>query len=495
VSQAAEPDTVCALARLATGRTGAKTEAMIAASLPRIEACWDCADFALVPLLWARIAYGDRMSASLRAGVDAAILAYRYWMDEPGNDVQWYFSENHALLFHTAAHLAGTLLPDETFLRSGRTGRGQAAVGAGRLNAWFDHFEHRGMAEFNSAAYFPIDLKGLLALFALSPDAALRQRAEAAIVSLVTMIAASAHHGVLTAAQGRSYEHTLRGGETAELTALSRLLWGTGGRGARVHALPQLALALRDHGLVLPDLSARASLRGGEHSWHFAQGENRFARLSHTKTPDWALGSAAAYRWFAWGYQETLIHGRIGRDPQAQIVINHPGEAVHCGYGRPSFWGGSASIPRVQQYRGLAIAIFRGRPEQPDFTHALFPRAAFDAVRLEGPVAAAASGNGRLVVKASGDLQAIGTGPSAGVELRLPGRDGRWIVRLHAGGAPLATTFDGLAATGTDDGDILVDDPVYGPVGFCADGAVRAEGAVIDPRTFTVEGAHTERPA
>ena len=46
------------------------------------------------------------------ARIDAAILGYRYWMDEPGNDVQWYFSENHALLFHTAAYLAGHLLPD-----------------------------------------------------------------------------------------------------------------------------------------------------------------------------------------------------------------------------------------------------------------------------------------------------------------------------------------------------------------------------------------------
>ena len=58
--------------------------------------------------------------------IDAAILGFRYWMDEPGNDVQWYFSENHALLFHTAAYLAGHLLPDATFVRSGRTGAEQS---------------------------------------------------------------------------------------------------------------------------------------------------------------------------------------------------------------------------------------------------------------------------------------------------------------------------------------------------------------------------------
>ena len=91
-------------------------------------------------------------------------------MDEPGNDVQWYFSENHALLFHTAAYLAGHLLPDAPLrpLRPhrpraiGRRARPRARL-ARPLRGW-------EMAEFNSAPYFPIDLKGLTALFALAPD-------------------------------------------------------------------------------------------------------------------------------------------------------------------------------------------------------------------------------------------------------------------------------------------------------------------------------------
>ena len=40
-----------ALARLAVGQPGPETEAMIAAFLPPIADCWDCADFYLVPLL------------------------------------------------------------------------------------------------------------------------------------------------------------------------------------------------------------------------------------------------------------------------------------------------------------------------------------------------------------------------------------------------------------------------------------------------------------
>ncbi|MBP0650023.1 LacI family DNA-binding transcriptional regulator, partial [Mycobacterium tuberculosis] len=45
--------------QLATGRAGPETDAMLAACLPAIADCHDCADFLLVPLLWCRISYAD----------------------------------------------------------------------------------------------------------------------------------------------------------------------------------------------------------------------------------------------------------------------------------------------------------------------------------------------------------------------------------------------------------------------------------------------------
>ena len=161
VANFAEADTVRALARLATGRGGAETDAMIAAALPAIEDCHDCADFILVPLLWCRRVYGDSIAVDLRRRIDAAILNYRYWMDEPGNDVQWYFSENHALLFHTAAYLGGHLLPEARFVRSGRTGAEQSAVGLARVRAWLDHFEDMGNGGIQLRPLFPDRSQGI----------------------------------------------------------------------------------------------------------------------------------------------------------------------------------------------------------------------------------------------------------------------------------------------------------------------------------------------
>ena len=494
VAARGDPDAVTALARLATGDAGPATLAMLDAALGPIDDCWDCADFALVPLLWARIRYP--LPDALRTRIDRTVLGYRYWLDEPGNDVQWFFSENHALLFHTAAYLAGHLLSDGHFVRSGRTGSEQSATGRDRVRGWLDHFERCEMAEFNSAPYFPIDLKGLAALFALAPDADIRARAGRAIARLAEIVANSAHHGMLTAAQGRSYEHSLREGWSSELSAVARLLWGRGGFGARFHCLPLVALALRDHGLAIPpDLARRALWQGsGAQEWCFRQGEGGFAALYHYKTRGFALGSAARYRWSEWGYQETLVHARIGTEPQAQIWINHPGELVQAGHGRPSFWGGSASIPRVQQYRGLAVVAFDGTAPQPDFTHAWFPRAVFDESVVDGAAAFARSGDGLAALLADGPLEAIETGPSAGCELRRAGRRGRWLLRLGDTGNldAFRRRFAGLAIVDAPGGRMIVDDPDYGVVEFEPDGTVTAEGRRLDPADWTIAGTRRE---
>ncbi|MHC1550461.1 hypothetical protein [Phyllobacterium sp. K27] len=492
VSEYSERDTVRAFARLASGRAGAETDAMIEEILPSIEDCHDCADFSLVPLIWSRTVWGKDINAKTRDRIDAAILNYRYWMDEPGNDVQWYFSENHALLFHTSAYLAGNLLANSIFVRSGRSGTEQSKVGAARVRAWLDHFEHWEMAEFNSAPYFPIDLKGLTALAALAPDEDISRRAKAGIIRLCEIIARSAHHGMVTAAQGRSYEHTLCAGRSLELSGVARLLWAKGWYGRRVHALPQLAVCLRDHGLEIPaSLSAIADLQDARHQeWRFAQGENAFAALYHYKSADFAMGSAVNYRWGDWGYQETILHLRLGEKPEAAIWINHPGESIQFGYGRPSYWGGCGTIPRVQQYRGLAVLAFALHEEQPNFTHAWFPIAEFDESRISGNRAIARSGTGAVLLHASEPLLQVAEGPSANVEIRQYGMKTRWIVRVCTSNdlASVEERFGLLDAREENDGTIVVDDPEYGTVRFRADGSVEAESRTITRADYSVKG-------
>jgi hypothetical protein len=205
------------------------------------------------------------------------------------------------------------------------------------------------------------------------------------------------------------------------------------------------------------------------------------------------MGSAASYRWDQWGYQETVLHLRLGEDPDAQVWINHPGETIHSGHGRPSYWGGSGTLPRVQQYRALAVAAFDCAPEQPDFTHAWFPQAAFGEVRLEAQRAGARGGRGLVFLQADGPLLPVELGPAAGHELRAPGRRRRWVARLgdtetHGGLDAFLFAFSGLAVQEDEGGVLEVADPEYGEVRFFPDGRVEAEGRVLDPAEWTIGG-------
>ncbi|HEX5933804.1 MAG TPA: hypothetical protein VFY63_06535, partial [Pseudorhizobium sp.] len=208
------------------------------------------------------------------------------------------------------------------------------------------------------------------------------------------------------------------------------------------------------------------------------------------KGRSFAMGSTVHYRWDEWGYQETVLHLRIGDKPEAAIWINHPGETIQFGYGRPSYWGGCGTIPRVQQYRALAILEFTIHDEQPAFTHAWFPKAEFDESRVSGTLALARSGSGAVLLRAGSELDAVTEGPSAGAELRQYGRKTRWIVRVCEAGdlASVESRFGGLVARQDSEGTFIVEDPEYGTVRFRADGAVEAEGRVIARADYTVRG-------
>jgi hypothetical protein len=499
VADHGEPDANTALAILFKARGGAASDRMIAAALPAINDCYDCADFLLVPLLWARTRYPDGISDEVRAALDEAILGFRYWMDEPGNDVMWFFSENHALLFHTSAYLAGALFPEARFVRSGRTGAEQGAVGRARLAAWFDHFERAEMGEWNSAPYFPIDFKGLAALIALAPDEDMRERARRATLRLLEIVARSSHKGLLTASQGRSYEHSLRPGRTLELSSIARVVFGRGWYGAHFHCLAELAILLAFERLEIPgELAAIADYDGDEAlEWCFRQGDKGIAALYHHKTRDHAMGSVAGYRAGAWGYQETVLHARIGARPEAQVWINHPGEAILSGHARPSYWGGCGTLPRVHQYRDLAVLDFVLPDGQIDFTHAWVPEAGMDEVRHDRPDRVLLrSGRGVLMLAGSGAFQRIVEGPMSGCEIRLAGTRSRWIVRLadlddSADLDSFGRRFAGLVTRDGADGSIVIDDPDYGTVLCRPDGVVEAEGRVLDPSAWTHAGTFT----
>jgi hypothetical protein len=472
-----------ALALAEVGGDPLTLQAILTATLERIERREDCSDFWILPLihLWRT---RPQALGSLGPRTRTALLGYRYWMDEPGNDVMWFWSENHALCFHAAQYLAGETFPDATFACSGRSGREQARLGRRRLAAWLADIEAHGFIEWNSPAYYPIDLIGLLCLHELAGEVGLRAAAARCLDRLFVMTALSTLDGIPSSTQGRSYDRDLKFPALTETSALAWVEWGRGALNPMAYAVPLLCLG----SYAAPAAARRLALWDGARGIQarYTQGQGHAARLVAWKSRDALLGSVVEHRAGEPGYQAVVSQLHLAGHADARVWISNPGEDDPFGSRRPSYWAGDGFMPRVAQWRSLALLHYRlDDPRALPWTHAYARREAFDEYRVEGAWLFLRRGRALGAVMAAGGLEPVLAGPCAGYELRSPGRHNTWLLR--AGSLESFGTLDGFAAAlraavsaVTPGQHILLHDPEHGPV--MLDGSGRFTVAGIDRR-------------
>lgn len=326
--------------------------AIAAAVLTTIEDRHDCSDFSILPLLRLWRDARSALAPPLRDRMRAAFLGYRYWLDEPGNDVMWFWSENHVLCFHAAQLVAGRLFPDAVFPNSGKTGAQHAAQAAGRLDRWFASIAEHGLCEWNSAAYYPIDMLGLFTLHDMAPD--FRDRARAVLDRVFVMAALHTSGGTPAGTQGRCYEKELLAGPMTELGSVMALALGgtlrTGyDRAAALFCLSDYAPP------PLADLAAPAPGRWLEA--RYTQGLGHEGRLSLWKSAEGQLSTVTDLRTGQQGHQAQVLDVQLSRHPMARLWINHPGELKPWGERRPSLLAGNRVMPRVAQAGPVALMI------------------------------------------------------------------------------------------------------------------------------------------
>lgn len=413
-------------------------------TLDIIERRHDCSDFEMVPLLWLWRLWRDRLPDDLKARTRRAILDYRYWVDEPGNDVMWYWSENHVLCFHVSQYLAGRLFPAETFTCSGRTGAEQAALGASRLGLWFDAIDAEGLAEWNSAAYYPVDFIGLFGLDQ-DADATLKPRVRTLIDRLFAMIALHTMAGVPGGSQGRAYTKELLAGPLTNLAPVTRIAFGAGWLNENVSAAALFAVS--DYEPPAAALAMASPADGEALEARYTQGVDHAGRLVVYRNANAQLSSVVDHLTGKGGHQQHVVDVLLSGHPLARVFVNHPGEADPSGSHRPSFWAGNGIIPRVAQWRDHALMVFDVTGHALDWTHA-YLGVGLDAVETVGGWTAIRSGGGFAAVYAANGLTPIDSGPTAGHELRSPGAVNGWVVTIGEGDdAAFARFKTRLAAT------------------------------------------------
>lgn len=448
-------------------------EKIIDACLIAIEERHDCSDFLILPLLRIWRDHRNALPEALQDRLKAAIVEYRYWMDEPGNDVMWFWSENHVLCFHVAQLVAGMLLPETQFTGSGRSGLQQADRARVRLHRWFDAIDRDGLGEWNSAAYYPIDMLALFSLRDLGADKALAARATALLDMIFVMTGLHTTGGVPAGSQGRAYEKEILAGPVTELGTVAAIAFG--GDWYPNHDRAAALFCLSDY--VPPDAAQRFAQMpaGSTLRARYAQGLEQVGKLALWKSSQVQLSSVVDHKTGTAGHQQHVIDAQFAGHPLARFWINTPGELKVWGERRPSLLAGNSWVPRVVQNGPQAVVLY-DIPDEPGlypFSQLLADPNAFDGVRQNGNWLFLRSGDGVAGIWSSSTALAMEEGLYKGALWRVSGRQSAWYIQVGdlgtgqdfdsfcAGLSAAHLQFDpatlALTATGLPDGHVAVD--------------------------------------
>lgn len=431
----------------------------------------DCSDFRAAKILWVLNKFGSLLTKEQTAYLEETLLQFRYWFDEKGNDAMWFFSENHALCFHTCQMLAGELFPDRVFTNSGLTGREQSEKAKVLIVEWFGKLLEYGYNEWNSAAYIPVDMLSYISLLELCRDSEIRLLAKEALDYTYELFAKNSFKGLMGTSNGRTYPRDLLANKNLGTNPLLWLAWGEGCLNAHVDPLLFLALSKYQPPGHLEELAKWEKKEKLE--CLDVQGTNRVPTVL-CKTGDYILGTCVSPRTGGPGSQEHLLNIFI-KDYRSRIWINHPGEGKVFGEKRPGYFSGNGLTPLVSQRGNVAVMSYRFEEEllkraEMNYTHAFCDLSVCEEtvlldkwvfIRREDTFAALYSSNG-ITVNRKGVLKEK--------ELISPGINTTWLVKTAA--QPEIGSFEEFMQWMIDnppvvkDGRLLYRDFEYGQMEF-----------------------------
>jgi hypothetical protein len=176
-------------------------------AVDKVNSRLDTADFRVAALV--RLLYLDAETGGLPDGVRSdlqdALLNFRYWFSEPGDDKMCYWTENHQILFHSGELLAGQLYPEAVFGNSGLSGAERVAHALPLLHRWLDFRGRMGFSEWHSNVYFNEDIPALLNLVDFAEDEALRTKAAMVLDTVHMDLLNNYYKGYFATTHGRTY--------------------------------------------------------------------------------------------------------------------------------------------------------------------------------------------------------------------------------------------------------------------------------------------------
>jgi hypothetical protein len=209
------------------------------------------------------------------------------------------------------------------------------------------------------------------------------------------------------------------------------------------------------------------------------------------RTPDYMLSSAQSFRPGEKGYQQHIWQATLG--PHAVVFTNNPDSLHNDDKHRPSYWMGNGRQPRTGQVQNVLIALY-DIPRYPSappplearhytFTHAYFPRWAFDEVVEQDHWIFGRVGEGYVALYSHEPYEWITEGPDKNQEVISLNRQNVWITQLGRESVDGSfTNFIDMingARLEVDDFHVVYHAPSLGLVTFGWDEDLTLEGEAI----------------
>ena len=411
-----------ALARLDKNPKYVVTFEDLKPALSMIQSRADCADFEAVGLVHILNKFAENQwEKGLREEVKSTLLAFKYWIEQPGLDAMCYFTENHQFVWHTAEHLIGSFFEKESFSNASISGSEHSEHGRAMGLEWLKRKLEGGFSEYDSNAYLAIDTLALVSLIEYSPNKEIRQYSEALLDKLMFSLASNSWRGIHGAAHGRSYTTTLRSSRFEETAPIMWALWGMGALNLAVLPVTTLITSKK---YVLPPLVVKVA-HSLDKTWSGRQvyrGKYRFTSdllerpyssdLHIWRTADGMLSSVQDYRSGLPGLQEHVWGATLSTE--VQVFASYPAAFSHATSVRPNAWAGHLVLPRVRQYENIALAIYAINDNLlPDFTHLWFPTPWMKKFVQKGSWIAGQVDNGYIAVATPGGFSPLKSGDTA----------------------------------------------------------------------------------
>lgn len=236
-SEPMDPGSSQSLLAFATAAERAGDEPDISSATPedfadvfeKLEAFEDTGDFDINNMLFLWQHHSDELSPELAAAIKERILAFKYWWTEPTPegivDSQYYWTENHQVIFLANEYIAGQTFPDEVFTNSGMTGKEHMAHAEEELAKWFDWRARFGFSEWLSNVYWSEDMKGTLLLAEFAEDAELARLGAMTLDMMFVELAGHVQKGTFGSTHGRTYQKDKLNGRDEDTFSTAKLVF------------------------------------------------------------------------------------------------------------------------------------------------------------------------------------------------------------------------------------------------------------------------------